>query len=118
MDDDPVRCRLRDAEQWGWLALHIAPGTIDALVFPASGDCPIGADGKVGAAYNGDPKADPPCGVTYLRSTQNVPPYQLNVAVNWKVSWRGSNGGPYPLPDGRVDDPQAVMVQEIQTINN
>ncbi|MFJ1582458.1 hypothetical protein ACIOC1_03980 [Streptomyces sp. NPDC088197] len=99
-------------------AVHITPGTSDATVFPSSGDCPIGPDGKVGAAYNGDPKAAPPCGVTYLRSTQNTPPYQLNVSVNWHVSWTGSSGGPYALPDGRVGDPREVTVREIQTINN
>lgn len=98
--------------------VHLTAGTPDATVFPSSGDCPIGAGGKVGAAYNGDPKADPPCGVTYQRSTQNRSPFQLDVAVTWKVSWTGSGGGPYPLTDGRVNDPQAVTVREIQTINN
>jgi hypothetical protein len=98
--------------------VHIDAGTADATLFPGSGNCPIGPDGKVGAAYNGDPKADPPCGVTYLHSTDGAAPYQLNATVNWKVSWTGSDGGPHPLPDGRVDAPHPVTVREIQTINN
>lgn len=98
--------------------VHLTPGTPDATVFPASGDCPIAADGTVGAPYNGDPAADPPCGVTYLHSTQDAPPYQLNVTVTWHVTWTGSDGGPHGLPDGRVDDPHPVTVREIQTINN
>jgi hypothetical protein len=98
--------------------VHIDPGTADATVFPASGDCPIGADGKVGADYNGDPKADPPCGVTYLRSTDATGPYSLNVTATWKVSWTGSDGGgAHALPDGRIQQPKQVTVQEIQSVN-
>jgi enoyl reductase len=98
-------------------SVRIDPGTPDATVFPSSGDCPIGADGRVGADYNGDPKADPPCGVTYQRSTQNRSPYQLNVTARWTVSWTGSSGGPFGLPDGVIDNPTPVTVQEIQSIN-
>jgi enoyl reductase len=97
--------------------VHIDPGTADATVFPASGDCPVGAGGKVGADYNGDPKADPPCGVTYLRSTDATGPYSLNVTATWQVTWTGSDGGPNPLPDGRVQQPKQVTVQEIQSVN-
>lgn len=98
-------------------SVHIDPGTSDATVFPASGNCPIAADGKVGADYNGDPKADPPCGVTYLRSTQATGPYSLNVTATWKVSWTGSDGGGAQLPDGRIQQPKQVTVQEIQAVN-
>jgi enoyl reductase len=98
-------------------SVHIDAGTPEATVFPASGDCAIKADGTVGAAYSGDAAADPPCGVTYRHSTAGQDPYQLNVTVNWKVSWTGSGGGPFALPDGRVDDPHPVTVREIQTIN-
>ncbi|MEW2518416.1 hypothetical protein [Actinacidiphila alni] len=98
--------------------VHIDAGTRDATLFPSSGDCAIAPDGTVGAAYNGDPKADPPCGVTYRRSTQNIPPFPFDASVTWKISWTGSDGGPHQLPDGQVDDPRPVTVQEVQTIND
>ncbi len=98
-------------------SVHIDPGTPYATVYPASGDCPIGAGGKVGADYNGDPKADPPCGVTYLKSTQQSGSFQLNVTATWSVSWTGSGGAGAQLPDGRIQQGQAVTVQEIQAIN-
>ncbi|WP_146088194.1 hypothetical protein [Actinacidiphila yanglinensis] len=98
-------------------SVHIDPGTSDATVHPASGDCPIGANGTVGADYNGDPKADPPCGVTYRHSTDATGPYKLDVTATWKVSWTGSGGSGEPLPDGRVEQPTMVTVQEIQSVN-
>jgi len=98
-------------------SVHIEPGTQDATVHPASGDCPIRADGTVGAAYSGDPTAEPPCGVTYLRSTYATGPFELNVAATWQVSWIGSGGTADTLPDGRMQQPRQVTVQEIQTIN-
>lgn len=98
-------------------SVRIEPGTPEATVHPASGECPIAADGTVGADYNGDPKADPPCGVTYRRSTLNTGPFRLNVTATWSVSWTGSNGGPFALPDGTVDDPHPVTVQEYQSVN-
>lgn len=98
-------------------SVHIDPGTSDATVYPASGDCPIGADGTVGADYNGDPKADPPCGVTYLRSTDATGPFDLDVTATWSVSWTGSDGGGGNLPNGRVQQPKQVTVQEIQSVN-
>ncbi|MFJ2953057.1 hypothetical protein [Streptomyces sp. NPDC087270] len=98
-------------------SVHIDPGTSDATVYPASGDCPIAGDGTVGADYNGNPKADPPCGVTYLRSTQATGPFDLDVTATWSVSWTGSDGGGAALPDGRIQQPRQVTVQEIQSIN-
>jgi hypothetical protein len=98
-------------------SVHIEPGTSDATVFPSSGDCPIAANGQVGTPYQGAAEADPPCGVTYLRSTDNRPPFQLNVSARWTVSWTGSGGGPFRLPDGTIDNPRPVTVQEIQTVN-
>ena len=61
---------------------------------------------------------DPPCGVTYLRSTQNIGPYQLKATVTWKISWTGT-GQPTPvaLPDGTFGTPQDAYVREIQTVN-
>ncbi len=98
-------------------SVHIDPGTSDATLHPASGDCPIAADGTVGADYGGDPKADPPCGVTYLRSTQATGPFDLDVTATWSVSWTGSGGTGGALPDGRVQQPKQVTVQEIQSVN-
>lgn len=98
-------------------SVHIDPGTSYSTVYPGSGDCAIGADGKVGADYNGDPKADPPCGVTYLKSTQATGPFQLNVTATWSVSWTGSGGAGGGLPDGRIQQGHAVTVQEIQAVN-
>jgi len=98
--------------------VHIDPGTPDAQVFPSGGDCPRAADGSVGADYNGDPKATPPCGVTYQRSTQNRGPFQLNVTAVWNVTWTGSdgNGGTFN-PPATITDPTPITVREIQTVN-
>lgn len=98
-------------------SVHIEPGTRDATVFPSSGDCPIGKDGSVGTKYNGNPQADPPCGVTYLHSTQNRSPFQMDVIATWNVRWTGSGGAGGTLPNGTVDNPQGVTVREIQTVN-
>ncbi|MEE4543181.1 hypothetical protein V2S66_14530 [Streptomyces sp. V4-01] len=99
-------------------SVHITPGTPYAKLFPRSGDCPIGAGGQVGAPYDGDAKADPPCGVTYLAPTTNRPPFQLDVTAKWDVSWSGSDGTrDRPLPEGVIDDPRDVTVQEYQSVN-
>lgn len=100
-------------------SVRITPGTGDATLFPASGDCPIGADGKVGEKYAGDAKAKPPCGVKYLAPTTNRPPFELNVTAKWAVSWSGSDGTTdKPLPEGVIDDPHDVTVQEYQAVNH
>jgi enoyl reductase len=98
-------------------SVHIDPGTPDAQVFPGGGDCPVGANGTVGADYGGNPKATPPCGVTYQRSTQNRGPFQLNVSAVWGVTWRGSDGASGDLGNGTVSDPTPVTVREIQAVN-
>lgn len=98
-------------------SVRIEPGTSDATVFPASGECPISQDGKVGAEYAKGATGNPPCGVTYLRSTEHSGAYQLNVTATWKVSWVGSDGGgPNGLPNGVINEPKAVTVKEIQTV--
>jgi hypothetical protein len=99
-------------------SVHITPGTPDATVFPASGDCAIAADGAVGVQYAGDAKADPPCGVTYLAPTTNRPPFQLDVTAKWDVSWTGSGGTGGQLQPGVIDDPRPVTVQEYQAVNH
>jgi enoyl reductase len=100
-------------------SVHIDPGTADADVFPASGECPIGANGRVGAPYTRGATGNPPCGVTYLRSTQSTGAYHLNVTATWKVTWHGSDGAADapPLPDGVITQDHPVTVQEIQTVN-
>lgn len=100
------------------VSMHIDPGTSDATVYPASGDCPIDAKGNIGTPYTKGDTGDPPCAVTYLRSTRNTGPYQLKATVTWKISWIGT-GQPAPvaLPDGTFGTPQDVTVQEIQTVN-
>jgi hypothetical protein len=84
-------------------SVRVQPGTTDADVFPSSGNCPIGDNGSVGTAYAGNAKADPPCGVTYLRSTASSGPYQLNVTANWHVTWTGSGNTGGDLGDGTND---------------
>ncbi|BBA99934.1 putative secreted protein [Actinacidiphila reveromycinica] len=98
-------------------SVHIDPGTSDATVYPASGDCPIAADGTVGADYDGDAAADPPCGVTYLKSTGATGSFDLDVTATWSVGWTGSDGTGGTLPDGRIEQPRQVTVQEIQSVN-
>ena len=100
------------------IGLHIDPGTQDAIVDPDSGDCPINAKGEIGTPYAKGNTGVPPCGVTYLRSTQNTGPYRLKATVTWKISWTGT-GQPTPvaLPDGTFGTPQDVHVREVQTIN-
>lgn len=98
-------------------SVQIQPGTSDADVFPSSGNCPISANGAVGTAYPGNTKADPPCGVTYLHSTANSGPYQLNVTANWHVTWTGSGNTGGDLGNGVSDNHQDVTVQEIQSVN-
>ncbi|UWE12366.1 hypothetical protein [Actinacidiphila bryophytorum] len=98
--------------------VHIDPGTQDATLYPASGDCPVAADGTVGKAYNGDPGALPPCGMTYRRSSAATGPYRLDVTATWHVSWTGSDGSGGNLPDGVVHNPpQDLTVREIQSVN-
>ncbi|MBY8883176.1 hypothetical protein K7862_36900 [Streptomyces sp. PLK6-54] len=101
------------------VGLHIDPGTQDATLSPPSGDCPMDAHGNVGTPYvTGDDGNNPPCGVTYLRSTQNRGPYRLKATVTWKITWTGT-GQPTPvaLPDGTFGAPQDAYVREQQTVN-
>ncbi|MFJ5612235.1 hypothetical protein ACIQCJ_22950 [Streptomyces sp. NPDC093221] len=100
------------------IGLHIDPGTDDATLIPASGECPIDAHGNVGTPYpKGADSDNPPCGVTYHRSTQNQGPYPLKATVTWKISWTGT-GQPTPvaLPDGTFGTPQDAFVREYQTV--
>ncbi|MGH3320766.1 MAG: hypothetical protein ACRDN9_11395 [Streptosporangiaceae bacterium] len=94
--------------------VEIDPGTRGdrATLHPASGVCP-----GTGKPYNGNPKATPPCGVTYTHSTADVPgqAYHLTATVEWAVTWSGSDGSGGTLPTGRVSDTADIRVAEVQT---
>ncbi|MFH8500247.1 hypothetical protein [Streptomyces coeruleorubidus] len=117
-----VRAELPNTGLWAEttakpIALHLEPGTEDAEVFPASGDCEINEDGSIGTPYTkGDAEKTPPCGIRYLRAT-NGTPYQLSASVTWQITWEGSDGTGGDLPDGTFETTQDMNVQEIQSIN-
>jgi len=98
------------------VSLHIDPGTQDATVFPASGDCPINPDGSLGTPYNGQNNATPPCGLTYLHSTAATGPFPFKATLTWQVSWTGSGNTGGTLPDGTFGTTTPLTVQEIQTV--
>lgn len=99
------------------VALHLDPGTGDAVTFPAGGDCPVNEDGSIGAPYRrGAAGEDPPCGVRYLRATGSEP-YPLTASVTWRISWEGTGGSAGRLPDGVFEGVRNVAVQEVQAVN-
>ncbi|PTH88275.1 hypothetical protein C9J60_15635 [Streptomyces sp. A244] len=120
--DVRVRAALPNTGLWAEttakpVALHLDPGTEDAEVFPASGDCAINDDGSIGTPYTkGAADRTPPCGIRYLRATDGAP-YQLSASVTWKITWEGSDGSAGDLPDGTFETTQDMNVQEIQSIN-
>ncbi|MEU6555619.1 hypothetical protein ABZ915_36030 [Streptomyces sp. NPDC046915] len=120
--DVKVRAELPDTGLWAEttakpVALHLDPGTSDAETTPSSGDCKINDDGSIGTPYKpGDGDRTPPCGITYLRSS-NGTPYQLKASITWQISWKGSDGSGGDLPDGVFATTQDMNVQEIQSVN-
>ncbi|MFG3286090.1 hypothetical protein [Streptomyces sp. NPDC048111] len=96
------------------VSVHIDPGTTDAQLFPASGNCTID-QGRVGEPFAaGKANQDPPCGVKYLRPGS----YTLKATVTWRVTWKSTDGQGDKLPDGiYTGKPQNVTVQEIQSVN-
>jgi hypothetical protein len=98
------------------VSLHIDPGTSDATLFPTSGDCPISHDGSIGTPWKKGDKGDPPCGLTYLRSTSGGS-YPFKATLTWKITWMGSDGTKGDLPDGTFGTTTDVTVQEVQTVN-
>ncbi|MGP3951672.1 hypothetical protein [Streptomyces sp. 7N604] len=99
------------------VSLKLEPGTKDAELLPASGECEIGKDGRIGAPYEkGSGDKTPPCGLTYLRAT-NGEPYQFKATVTWEINWTGTGGAGGDLPDGTFGTTQDVVVQEVQAIN-
>ncbi|MFF6875384.1 MULTISPECIES: hypothetical protein [unclassified Streptomyces] len=120
--DVKVRAALPNTGLWAEttakpVALHLDPGTKDAEVFPASGDCAINDDGSIGTPYTkGAADKTPPCGIRYLRATDGAP-YQLSASVTWQITWEGSDGTDGDLPDGTFETTQDMNVQEIQSVN-
>jgi enoyl reductase len=99
------------------VALHIDPGTPDATVHPASGNCPINQDGSIGTPYQpADGNGVPPCGLTYLRSTSAAGPFPFRATLTWKIGWTGTGGVGGNLPDGTFGTTTPVTVQEVQTV--
>ena len=99
------------------IALHLVPGTPDAVVHPASGDCPIQANGRIGTPYRAaDGNGVPPCGITYEHATSGRGPFQMRATVTWKVSWTGTGGAGGALPNGTFGTTTPVTVQEIQSV--
>ncbi|EFL34124.1 secreted protein [Streptomyces viridochromogenes DSM 40736] len=120
--DVKVRAELPNTNLWAEttakpVALHLQPGTEDAEVFPASGDCEINDDGSIGTPYTkGSANETPPCGIRYLRATDGTP-YHLSASITWQITWEGSGGTGGDLPDGTFETTQDMNVQEIQSIN-
>ena len=100
------------------ISLKIEPGTGDAQTYPASGECGITADGRIGEPYaKGKSDETPPCGVKYLRSSGDGS-YRLQATVTWKISWTGTGvTAAQDLPPGEFGAGQDVIVQEIQSVN-
>jgi enoyl reductase len=100
------------------VALHLDPGTDYADVHPASGDCPLNADGTIGTPYvKGSGLKPPPCGVVYRKSTPGTTTYPLRATVTWKVTWTGTNGTGGDLPNGTFGHTTYVTVKEVQSVN-
>lgn len=98
-------------------SLHLEPGTDDAVVHPASGECPINEDGSIGEPHHrGDADKTPPCGITYTRSSDHSGPYQMTASITWEIHWNGSQDTGGDLPDGVFEAKQAVTVKEVQTV--
>lgn len=99
------------------VSLHIKPGTADAQVHPGSGECAINADGTIGAPFTeGSADKNPPCGLTYLRSSGNGT-YALEASITWEVNWTSTTAPGGGLPPGTFAVVQNITVQEIQAVN-
>ncbi|MFJ4920134.1 hypothetical protein [Streptomyces sp. NPDC088725] len=99
------------------VSLTLEPGTADAELFPASGNCPI-VNGHIGTPYrHGDADKTPPCGLTYLRASGDNGPYKLRATITWEISWTSNAAPGGDLPDGTFGTTQDVTVEEIQALN-
>ncbi|MFD3539762.1 hypothetical protein ACFWUQ_09715 [Streptomyces sp. NPDC058662] len=100
-------------------SVRIKPGTGDATLHPASGECAFNAGGAgAGAPFApGSENQTPPCGVTYLRSSGGAT-FPLQATVTWTAHWSSGGSAPQALPSATmVGEPQNVTVQEIQAVN-
>ncbi|MFE0099475.1 hypothetical protein [Streptomyces sp. NPDC059009] len=99
-------------------SLTFKPGTEDATIHPASGECAVNKDGSIGEPYaKGKANQTPPCGVTYLRSSGNGT-FNLQATAVWKISWTGTGQDkPVDLPNGEYGNNQPVTVEEAQAVN-
>ncbi|MFD5833028.1 hypothetical protein ACFWHV_05575 [Streptomyces collinus] len=99
------------------VSLKLEPGTRDAVMYPASGECVINADNSIGEPYaKGKADQTPPCGIRYLRSSGDGT-YKLRATITWEINWTGTGGAGGDLPNGTFGNEQAVTVQEIQAVN-
>lgn len=97
--------------------LTIKPGTDDAELLPADGVCEANTDGSIGEPYaKGKAHETPPCGVTYLRSSDGGT-FNLQATATWEIKWKGSNGTKGTLPNGEYGNDQPVTVEEVQSVN-
>ncbi len=98
-------------------SLTINPGSDDATMIPASGECPI-INGKIGAPYaKGKSKETPPCGIVYNRSSKGAT-FPLKASLTWEISWTGTGqDGPVGMPDGTIEVVQDIAVEEVQSVN-
>ncbi|MFI1360677.1 hypothetical protein ACH4TV_44965, partial [Streptomyces sp. NPDC020898] len=99
-------------------SLKLEPGTEDAELYPASGECVFNGDGSIGEPYaKGKAGRTPPCGLKYLRSS-GTETYKLRATITWEISWVGTgNPTPTALPNGTFGNDQEVTVQEAQAVN-
>ncbi|WP_326690063.1 hypothetical protein OIE63_24890 [Streptomyces sp. NBC_01795] len=98
--------------------LRLQPGTDDATLHPASGECPRNSKGGIGTPYTkGNAKNTPPCGVTYQRATHDNGTYPLKATLSWKASWHGTDDTGATLPDGEFGTQRNITVHEVQSIN-
>ncbi|WP_228454510.1 hypothetical protein, partial [Streptomyces alkaliphilus] len=115
-----VRAELPDYGIWAETvatprSLRLTPGTPDAALHPASGRCEA-RNGRIGDPWSpGRTGEEPPCGITYLRSTTGTP-HTLGATLVWGVFWTDSLGGGSTLPDGEYDTTLDVTVDEIQAV--
>ncbi|WP_307840404.1 hypothetical protein [Streptomyces sp. G44] len=98
-------------------SLTLDPGTDDATMIPAGGECPI-VDGKIGEPYaKGESDETPPCGIVYNRSSEGAT-FPLRAALTWEISWTGTGqADPVGMPDGTIEVVQDIAVEEVQSVN-
>jgi enoyl reductase len=99
------------------VGLTLDAGTDDSTLHPGSGQCPVNADGSIGAPYvRGSAGRTPACGVTYRRASGSAT-YPLKATLTWEITWNSTNGQGGALPDGTFGGTTDVPVQEVQAVN-